>query len=467
MTPEELLQLQRKKQPMDLGQSANNLAAFLGQRNQTPAPQAPPASTSPFAANPRFQQFGEQYAQSMGIPEQIITQNPNIAPQLSMPTAGGVAPQMPQAPTQQAPQGPAGVGTVLKTPQVPSMESVGLNPLTTEQGLSATPSLQPQVPQANEPFGMDPSVQATRARLGAMFGEAPQTLAEVTAQDPASIAARQASENYAMESAAREARLPTPGVFQEKAVRDGSNMRGERQYTDSQIRDLAGGDATLMGRYKAMDEQGIDPATGQPRATEAPAMSAYQMATLAQKDREFNYKALKDEYNRLEQSGQQQEQDQAAYQSVMDNTSRLGKMAEEAIGLTLEPGTTGLGGAFLKFIPGSNANQLKEVLSVVQSDVALTRLANLKATGATLGQISKPELEMLQNSFDALKQNLKGERLREALVNYSNQLQNIESKVASAYEAKYGAPQGATQGSGTTGTQPQVSYEGSNYEIVQ
>jgi len=414
---------------------------------------------------------------------------------IAMPTSPvGQAPQMDTLgaqPTGIFPQAPAAAETPA-TPsifQMPSMDSVGLPTLTTEPaqgGLAATPSLQPQAPT------ISPDVQATRERLGAMFGEGPQTVTQLTtgiegavmapdaqgrlrtyeSQEAANQALQAGLSAYGQESAAREARLEAT-LADRAAAREAQRGGEGGGISDADARDLSAlrdPQATESQRARAMqvaERLGRDPLTGQALTPQGSSgLTEYQKATLAQKDREFNYEALQDEYRRLEQSGKQQEQDKAAYESVMDNTERLGKMANEAIGLTLEPGTTGWSGALLKFLPGSNANQLKEVLAVVQSDVALTRLANLKATGATLGQISKPELDMLQNSFDALKQNLKGERLREALVNYSNQLQNIESKVSQAYESKYGA-QSESQQAGPSSSANQVDYKGSNYEIVQ
>lgn len=144
------------------------------------------------------------------IPQaQVPTPAADVGRGTIMGDLANILPDAPQqftpAATTQAiePQSPTiGQGTVLQSPAVPSMESVGLNPLTTEPqfgGISQTPSLQP----TNNVMGE----AATQARLGAMFGEAPQTLSQVTAQDPASIAAQQATQAFEAESAAREARL--------------------------------------------------------------------------------------------------------------------------------------------------------------------------------------------------------------------------------------------------------------------
>jgi len=132
------------------------------------------------------------------------------------------------------------------------------------------------------------------------------------------------------------------------------------------------------------------------------------------------------------------EQDSALLRQVSGDAGRIGRLTNEAIGLTTEPGTTALSGSLLKLLPGSNANQLEAVLEVLQSKVALDRLMEVKKTGATLGQVSEKELAMLQNSYDALKQGLKPERLREALTNYANQLKKVEDQTQRAFIDKHG-----------------------------
>ena len=177
-----------------------------------------------------------------------------------------------------APQVPVGQGTVLQTPQVPSMESVGLNPLTTEPqfgGVAQTPSLQPQ---------FDAGVAETQARLGAMFGEAPQTLTQLTtgiegavmAQDAqgrmrtyeSQEAADQALEAgmsvYDQESAAREARMGDgfsvrPGI-------DVPSLDMQRKRMEAGLSPTEGAPmGTDMSQQQQADmlERGFDPATGQ------------------------------------------------------------------------------------------------------------------------------------------------------------------------------------------------------------
>jgi hypothetical protein len=162
-------------------------------------------------------------------------------------------------------------------------------------------------------------------------------------------------------------------------------------------------------------------------------------------ERRFQHQQNVDSYNAGQDSlvsqGKAQEafeQDEALLRQVSGDAGRIGRLTNEAIGLTTEGGTTALSGSLLKNLPGTDANQLKEVLSVVSSKVALDRLMEIKKTGATLGQVSEKELELLQNSYDALKQNLKPERLRKALVAYATNLKAVEDKTAKAFVAKHG-----------------------------
>lgn len=160
---------------------------------------------------------------------------------------------------------------------------------------------------------------------------------------------------------------------------------------------------------------------------------------------EFDFKRGQEAYKRSQDDLVAQgkkteafEQDSALLRQVSGDAGRIGRLTNEAIGLTTEPGTTALSGSLLKLLPGSNANQLEAVLEVLQSKVALDRLMEVKKTGATLGQVSEKELAMLQNSYDALKQGLKPERLREALTNYANQLKKVEDQTQRAFIDKHG-----------------------------
>jgi hypothetical protein len=186
-------------------------------------------------------------------------------PPIAMPTAPDMSQPMDTLSEQPTgifqPTTPAADMAVPTAPEiaapVPSMASVGLNTLTTEQGLEATPSL--QAPTASNVMGPE----ATQARLGGMFGEAPQTLSQVTAQDPASIAAQQASDSFAMESAAREDRLGS-GL----SVRPGIDVGSQAMQRDRAAVGLEPFAAPIEGISQAQQRdlmaRGVDPETGEP-----------------------------------------------------------------------------------------------------------------------------------------------------------------------------------------------------------
>jgi hypothetical protein len=186
---------------------------------------------------------------------------------------------------------------------------------------------------------------------------------------------------------------------------------------------------------------GVDRKTGQPLESAQGNLTFDQVMKL----QDFDFRRDQESYRRsqdtLVNEGKSQaafEQDEALLRQVSGDAGRIGRLTNEAIGLTTESGTTSLSGSILKNIPGTDANQLKEVLSVVSSKVALDRLMEIKKTGATLGQVSEKELELLQNSYDALKQNLSPERLRKALTAYAANLKAVEDKTAKAFIGKHG-----------------------------
>jgi hypothetical protein len=160
---------------------------------------------------------------------------------------------------------------------------------------------------------------------------------------------------------------------------------------------------------------------------------------------DFNFKQGQETYKREQDDLVAQgkateafEQDSSLLRQVSGDAGRIGRLTNEAIGLTTEAGTTSLSGSLFKHVAGSDANQLKAILEVISSKVALDRLMEVKKTGATLGQVSEKELAMLQQSYDALQQSLPPERLREALTNYANQLKKVEDQTQRAFIDKHG-----------------------------
>lgn len=257
-------------------------------------------------------------------------------------------------------------------------------------------------------------------------------------------------------SAERESRI---GADQAISDRDRRAARGDGISMADQV-DMAKANARgATPREVARGNQvanalGVDLKTGQPlQATGG--LTFDQIMKLEEFDFKRGQEAYKRSQDDLIAQGKKTEafeQDSALLRQVSGDAGRIGRLTNEAIGLTTEPGTTALSGSLLKLLPGSNANQLEAVLEVLQSKVALDRLMEVKKTGATLGQVSEKELAMLQNSYDALKQGLKPERLREALTNYANQLKKVEDQTQRAFIDKHGQEKfNKIMGGGSTG----------------
>lgn len=76
----------------------------------------------------------------------------------------------------------------------------------------------------------------------------------------------------------------------------------------------------------------------------------------------------------------------------------------------------------LKLVDGSTPANVAATLQTVQSNAIIDQLVAIKRTGATLGQITEKELEVLQNSVAALSQSQTPEQLRRNLRKYRSQL---------------------------------------------
>ena len=307
----------------------------------------------------------------------------------------------------------------------------------------------------NAPMGQE----ATRAALGGMtlneYLNAPAGTEGVSGLQtdpqgrmiPAGFETRaEAFPSYEANAAQREAGLAARPDFNEAVSdRDRRAARGDdismADQTDMAKANDRNASPTEVARgNQVANALGVDLETGQP-------LQATGGLTFDQvmKMEDFNFKQGQETYKREQDALVAQgkateafEQDSSLLRQVSGDAGRIGRLTNEAIGLATEPGTTALSGSLLKHVAGSDANQLKSILAVISSKVALDRLMEVKKTGATLGQVSEKELAMLQNSFDALDQSLPPERLREALTNYANQLKKVEDQTQRAFIDKHG-----------------------------
>lgn len=82
-------------------------------------------------------------------------------------------------------------------------------------------------------------------------------------------------------------------------------------------------------------------------------------------------------------------------------------------------GASGIYGALMSFIPGTDATDRESLINSLKANLGLDSIAELKAlssTGATgLGQVSNIELQALQSAVESISVKLSAERQREAL----------------------------------------------------
>lgn len=79
-------------------------------------------------------------------------------------------------------------------------------------------------------------------------------------------------------------------------------------------------------------------------------------------------------------------------------------------------------------IPASEANVMRGFLTTVTSNAIIDQLKDIKASGATLGQITEKELEVLANSVAVLKQDLPPHILKKELERYRANLDRTLSR---------------------------------------
>jgi len=272
----------------------------------------------------------------------------------------------------------------------------------------------------------------------------------------------------AQESAARMAGTFSPaGAGRAVSDRERRMATGEEtsmaDLTDMAKANAPGASPRDIARgQQVANSLGVDLKTGKSLAAQE-GLTFDQVMKMKDFDFKRDQEAYKREQDTMTSEGKAAEafdKDEALLRQVSGDAGRIGRLTNEAIGVTTEIGTTGLAGSILKHVPGTDAHKLDSILEVVSSKVALDRLMEVKKTGATLGQVSEKELAMLQNSYDTLKQGLKGERLREALVNYATQLKAVEDKTAAAFIGKHGQEKfDKIMGGGASGGEPRYAND--------
>jgi hypothetical protein len=80
---------------------------------------------------------------------------------------------------------------------------------------------------------------------------------------------------------------------------------------------------------------------------------------------------------------------------IEENIERAKKLSDSLM-------TSGVIGAAMEFIPGSEQNNLNDVLEVIKSDIGLNKLISVKEQGGTFGALQKAELDLLVSSLGSL-----------------------------------------------------------------
>lgn len=115
---------------------------------------------------------------------------------------------------------------------------------------------------------------------------------------------------------------------------------------------------------------------------------------------------------------------------VLDNIGAVKEKVEES-----NLPVTGMGGSFLRKIPGTDAYDVSALISSLNSNIAFDRLQAMRdasPTGGALGAVSAPELELLRNSIASLDQSQSQAQFLRNLGIVEAQYENIMEK-AQAY----------------------------------
>ena len=119
----------------------------------------------------------------------------------------------------------------------------------------------------------------------------------------------------------------------------------------------------------------------------------------------------------------------------------LNKAVDLAISQTEGLFSTGLGGQITSPFGGSPAANLESTLSTIKANAGFDRLQEMRdnsKTGGALGAISELEIQLLMDSFAALKQKQSKEQLAENLKKFKTQYNKTWTKYNEAYKKDYG-----------------------------
>lgn len=112
-------------------------------------------------------------------------------------------------------------------------------------------------------------------------------------------------------------------------------------------------------------------------------------------------------------------------------------------------GTSGMRGALLGNVPGTDAYDLSQTLATIQANLGFGELQQMREaspTGGALGQVAVKELEFLQAAVASLKQGQDEKTLRDNLGAVKKHFNNWRDAVEQSYKKQYGGEQKAPAG---------------------
>lgn len=130
-------------------------------------------------------------------------------------------------------------------------------------------------------------------------------------------------------------------------------------------------------------------------------------------------------------------------QYALDKAKNTTGFIDEALGMANWT-TTGLVGALNKYIPGTQATDLKGVIDTIAGNIGFAELTAMRAaspTGGALGQVSDREIGLLTSVLGSLKQSQSTEQVKANLQKIKQHLTNWQDTVE--LSSVYGANQNA------------------------
>jgi hypothetical protein len=125
--------------------------------------------------------------------------------------------------------------------------------------------------------------------------------------------------------------------------------------------------------------------------------------------------------------------------TIVDTTEPLIELADTLLADPELGKGTGVN-ALLGFFPGTKAKNIAVNVKTLTSKQALDKLTEIKKTGATLGQISEKELELLETSVRGLDPGLSDEQFRTNLKIYRDHLADMNAKLGTPFVPRQSEP---------------------------